>query len=111
VPPSAKNAGPTRRSSSPPTQARPDCDVAWRAAKALLQSGGVLERATSLAEQAVALAPRNAEYRLTLAEIHLGAKRPKRAQEECAAASRLAPKDGRIATLSEAIAKQAAHPR
>jgi tetratricopeptide (TPR) repeat protein len=86
-------------------EAKPDCDVAWRAAKAFRQSGADLERAAMLAEQAVALAPRNAEYRLTLAEILLRTNRARRAQEECAAAARLAPKDARVAALTEAITK------
>ncbi len=61
--------------------------------EALRQSGGDLARATALAEQAVALDPRNAGYRNALAEIHLRSsrpERPERARKECAAAAHLA---------------------
>lgn len=86
-------------------EAKPDCDVAARAAHALRLSGSDLTRATELAKEAVAMAPRNAAYRATLAETYLAAGSPERAEEECAEALALAPKDERIRALAAKIAK------
>ncbi|HSO41215.1 MAG TPA: DnaJ domain-containing protein [Labilithrix sp.] len=88
-------------------EARADSEVASRAAKALRVSGGDLARAAAFAEKAVALAPRNGAYRVTLAEIYLAANRLGRAEEECATARELAPKSESVKALVEAIATKA----
>lgn len=87
--------------------AKPDGDVAARAATALRRSGGDLARATKLAEQAVAAAPRNAHYRLALAAIHLANNKTDRAREESETARKLAPKDDDIAAMATEIEKKA----
>ncbi len=87
-------------------QAKPDCDVAHRAAMAIRQEGGDLPRALGLAEDAVRLAPRNPQYRLTLAALCLAAKRGERAREECEEARKLAPKDDHIQSLAREIARK-----
>ncbi len=85
-------------------EAKTDCDVAWRAAKAIRLSNGDLARAATLAEQAVTIAPRNAAYRVTLAEIYLATNRLQRATEECETARGLAPKDEQVKELAAHIA-------
>ncbi len=88
-------------------EARPDADVAARAATALRLSGGNLARAATLAEQAVALDAKNVAHRIALGEIYLAAKRMSAAEEACADAAQLAPKDARVKELAAAIAKKA----
>lgn len=88
-------------------EAKPDCDVASRAARAVRRSGGDLGRAAGLAEQAVALAPRNVAYRVTLAEIYLAANRLEDAEEECSKAREIAPKDEQLKALTSEIARKA----
>jgi len=88
-------------------EARPDADVAWRAANALHKSGGDLKRSAVLGEHAVSLDPKNLAYRLTLGEIYLAADRLTRAEEVAEEARELAPKDARVKDLATAIAARA----
>lgn len=87
--------------------ATPDCDVAHRAAKALGACSGEVTRMVGFAEKAVALAPRNAAYRVTLAHALVFAKRFDEAEEECDTARKLAPKDTAIKEMVEAVTKLA----
>ncbi|MBX3258463.1 MAG: tetratricopeptide repeat protein [Labilithrix sp.] len=84
---------------------KPTAEIADRAANALRASEGDLERAATLAEQAVALDPRNARYRVTLGEVCLAAKLLTRAQTHAEIALELAPRDPRAKALAAAIAK------
>jgi hypothetical protein len=88
-------------------EAKPDCDVAARAATALRLSDGDMQKAFALAEQAVTIAPRNPEYRLGLAVVCLLTRRSERAKEEADEARRLAPKDEAIQARARDIARKA----
>jgi len=88
-------------------EARPAAAVAERAAYALRRSGGDLRKAASLGEQAVALEPRNAAYRITLAEVYLAAGFAVRAEEEVKLALELVPDDARAQELAATIRKRA----
>jgi hypothetical protein len=85
--------------------ARPSAELAERAAHALRMSDGDMTRAVELAEWAVARAPKSAEFRLTLADVCLAARKLERAAAECEAARSLAPNDARVGTLYSAITK------
>ncbi len=85
--------------------ARPTAELAERTAHALRMSEGDLGRAVELAEWAVGRVPRSLEFRLTLAEVCLAARKYDRAASECEAARTLAPNDARIGTLHAAVTK------
>jgi tetratricopeptide (TPR) repeat protein len=87
-------------------EARPDADVAARAANALRLSGGDVERAIALAEQAVAFDARNVAYQLTLGEVYLAASRFASAEETSTIVQELAPKDPRGRELAAEIARK-----
>lgn len=86
-------------------EARPDAAMAERAAHALRLSHGDLQRAMTLAERAVTMAPQNLEYRLTLAEVCLAANKTERAGEESKYLVDRFPKDARVKDLATRIAK------
>ena len=86
-------------------EARPEGAVAERAAYALRVSGGDLDRAAELAEQAVSLEPKNAAYRVTLAEVCFAANLTERAATEAARALELAPNNPGAKALAAAIKK------
>jgi tetratricopeptide (TPR) repeat protein len=85
---------------------RPDAAIAERAAKAFELARGDLGRAALLAEQAVDLQPKNAAYRMTLAEIYLAANRLDEADITADGARALAPADARVKKLAAAIAQR-----
>lgn len=86
-------------------ETKPTAELADRAASALLLAEGDLERAAQLAEQAVSLEPKNARYRLTLAEVYLESGELVRAAKHAAVALELTPKDPRARDLADAIAQ------
>jgi DnaJ domain/Tetratricopeptide repeat len=86
--------------------ARPEAPLAERAAFALRMSGGDLHRAAELAQQAIALDPKNAGYRVTLGEIYLEAKLFTRAAGEAARALEIAPHDRRAKELVASLPKK-----
>ncbi|AKU93747.1 hypothetical protein AKJ09_00411 [Labilithrix luteola] len=85
--------------------AKPDAAVAERAAHALRMGNGDLQRAMTLAEQAVAMASKNVDYRVTLAEVCLAANQMERAAEESQYLLELAPKDARAKDLAARVSK------
>ncbi|MDF2691742.1 MAG: hypothetical protein K0S65_125 [Labilithrix sp.] len=87
-------------------EARPDADVAARAANALRLSGGDLQRAIALAEQAVALDGKNVAHYIALAEAYLAAKRLTSAEDALALVLELAPKDVRGREIAAEIARR-----
>ena len=87
-------------------EARPDAEVAARAAHALRIASGDLSRAATLARQAVSLDGNNIAHHITLVEVLIGAKRFAEADDAAASALSLAPKDARLKELSAAIAKK-----
>jgi curved DNA-binding protein CbpA len=88
-------------------EARRDAVVAERAAHAIHACGGDLGRATELAEQAVSMRPKDADFRVTLAEILLAANELERAREEAETALEIAPKDARAKEIARAISRSA----
>ncbi|MBX3222113.1 MAG: DnaJ domain-containing protein [Labilithrix sp.] len=84
---------------------KPTAEIADRAANAIRASNGDLERAATLAEQAVSMDPKNARYRVTLGEVCLAAKLLTRAATHAELALDLAPRDPRAKELAAAIAK------
>jgi hypothetical protein len=86
--------------------ARPGAETAERAAYAIRMSEGDLRRAIELAEYAVSKAPKNADYRLTLADLYLAANLVERAAGETDRALSLAPNDPRAKALSAAVKKR-----
>jgi Tetratricopeptide repeat len=87
-------------------EARPDADVAARAANALRLSGGNLRRAIALAEQAIALDGKSVAHHITLTEAYLAANRLTSAEEALAIALELAPKDVRAREIAAEIARR-----
>lgn len=88
-------------------EARPDCDVASRAANALRRGGGDLARAVQLGEHSVKLDPNNVGYRIVLSEVYLAANQLDLAEAAYVEATALAPKDARLKELSAAITQRA----
>lgn len=86
-------------------EARRDGVVAERAANALRLAKGDLRQATALAEQAVAENGKNAEFRVTLAEVLMASNLLVRAKEECDEALALAPSNPRAKSLAAALKK------
>ena len=84
---------------------RPEPGLAERTAHAIRKDGADLRRAAQILEQAVLADPKNASYRLTLAEIYLDARLFARAAGEAGRALELTPDDPRARSLSAAIAK------
>lgn len=84
----------------------PTAETAARAANALRMSSGDLARAVTLAEYATAKEPRNASYRLILAEVLLASRLLERAATEAAAALAMAPTDPRATELVAAVKRQ-----
>lgn len=78
---------------------RDDAEAQARAAKALVQAGGDLHLASTLAQRAIALAPENGAYRATLGLVYLEAGLLKNARRELEAAERFSPQDASIAAL------------
>ena len=76
-----------------------------RAANALMRASGDLHLASTLAQQAIALDPANANYRVTLANVYLAAGLTKNARRELEAAQQLAPDDGTIQSLLKRVTK------
>lgn len=83
-----------------------DASVAERAANAISRAGGETKKAIALAEQAVALAPTNAAYFVTLGELCLAANQIERAGEAAERALALAPNDARIKELASTVRKK-----
>ena len=86
--------------------ARPGAETAARAAYAIRMSEGDLRRAVELAEYAVSKDPKNADYRLTLADLFLAANLVERAAGETERALSLAPNDPRAKALAAAVKKR-----
>lgn len=84
----------------------PTAETAARAANALRMSSGDLVRAVTLAEYATAKEPRNASYRMILAEVLLASRLLERAATEAAAALAMAPTDPRATELVAAVKRQ-----
>ena len=89
-------------------EARPDPAAAERAAHALLAGGGDLERARELAQRAVDMRSGNADYRITLAQVHYSLEALDRAEKQVEEALAIAPKDARAKELAKLIAKKRA---
>ena len=64
-----------------------------------------MELNPALAQQAIALEPSNANYRVTLANVYLAAGLTKNARRELEAALQLAPGDGTIQSLLKRVTK------
>jgi predicted Zn-dependent protease len=88
------------------TKALPDDAHAHaRAAACLLEAGEELRLAGTLAQRAVALAPKELKYRLTLAEIYIEGGLTLNARRELEAAARLSPGDANIEALLKRAGK------
>jgi predicted Zn-dependent protease len=70
-----------------------------------MRASGDLHLASTLAQQAIALDPANANYRVTLANVYLAAGLTKNARRELEAAQQLAPDDGTIQSLLKRVTK------
>jgi hypothetical protein len=86
-------------------EVRKDPTAAERAANALRLCHGDLRLAATLAEQAVNAQTKNADYRVTLAEVYFAQKLVSRAKEECEAALSAAPDSMRAKALASALKK------
>jgi tetratricopeptide (TPR) repeat protein/DNA-binding Lrp family transcriptional regulator len=84
---------------------RDDPTLLNRAALNLLRGDGNLNRALEYARLAVGFKPKSAEYRLTLAELHLKLGERRDAERELAAAQKLEPDNRRVARLID-VAKR-----
>jgi len=78
------------------SRGKPAANVFDRAAACLLEGGGDLKKAGDMARKAVGLAPKQAEPRVTLARVYLGAGMKESALAEFERASQLAPEDDTI---------------
>jgi curved DNA-binding protein CbpA len=88
------------RSWSRVCKARPnDASAHERAANALVKAGGELHDAGRLAERACILDPKNANYRVALANVYLAAGLALNARRELETAAQLAPQDGTIQAM------------
>ncbi|HEY2514224.1 MAG TPA: DnaJ domain-containing protein [Polyangiaceae bacterium] len=76
-----------------------------RGAHCLVKADGNLHEAAALGQRAVQLAPKNAHYRLTLANVYLAAGLALNAKRELDAAAQLAPDDPHVTALLKRIAK------
>ena len=76
-----------------------------RGAHCLVKADGNLHEAAALGQRAVQLEPKNAHYRLTLANVYLAAGLALNAKRELDAAAQLAPGDPQVTALLKRIAK------
>jgi curved DNA-binding protein CbpA len=74
-----------------------------RAAKAMVKANGNLHEAGNLAQRAIILEPKNAEYRVTLANVYIAAGLLRNAKREIEAAQQLSPQDATIAALMKRV--------
>jgi curved DNA-binding protein CbpA len=87
-------------------KARPgDAAALERAANAIVKSEGNLHEASRLAQQACALDPASAQFRVTLANVYIGAGLSMNARRELETAAQLAPHDGTIQALLRRVGK------
>jgi curved DNA-binding protein CbpA len=87
-------------------KARPgDAAAHERAANAIVKSEGNLHEASRLAQQACALDPSSAPFRVTLANVYIGAGLTLSARRELETAAQLAPHDGTIQALLRRVGK------
>jgi curved DNA-binding protein CbpA len=82
-----------------------DAKAHERGAHCLVRAAGNLHEASTLAQRAVKLAPKNHHYRLTLANVYLAAGLTLNAKRELETAAQLAPNDEHVAALLKRIAK------
>lgn len=80
-----------------------DAEAHDRAAKATVKANGNLHVAGNLAQRAILLEPKNAEYRVTLANIYIAAGLLRNAKREIEAAQQLSPQDATIAALMKRV--------
>ncbi|MDP9035671.1 MAG: hypothetical protein M3O50_12775 [Myxococcota bacterium] len=76
-----------------------------RAAHAILKTNGDLHEASRLAQHACKLEPKNARYRVTLANVYLAAGLSLNARRELEAAAQLSPHDDTITSMLGRLAK------
>lgn len=74
-----------------------------RAAFNVLKAGGDLHEASEFAKQAVLLEPKNAQFRVTSAQVYAAANLPLAAKREAEAAMQIAPNDPAITTAAKRI--------
>jgi curved DNA-binding protein CbpA len=82
-----------------------DPDAHDHAANALVKAGGDLHEAGRMADRACLLEPKNARYRLTLANVYLAAGLSLNALRELETAAQLAPQDGTIQAMIKRIGR------
>jgi curved DNA-binding protein CbpA len=88
------------------TRARPtNASAHDRAANAIVKSDGELHEARRLGQQACALEPANAAFRVTLANVYLAAGLAKNARRELETAAQLAPHDGTIQAMLRRVGR------
>lgn len=76
-----------------------------RAANAMVKADGDLHEAGRLAQQACAIEPQNAQYRITMATVYLAAGLTLNARRELETATQLSPQDGTIQAMLKRIGK------
>lgn len=84
------------RSYARSARGRPSSDVLRSAAECYLKAGTELRKASELAREAVQIAPKRADLRLTLAKVYEAAGMQQSAAKELARALELAPENDRI---------------
>ena len=80
-----------------------DAEAHDRAAKAIVKANGNLHEAGNLAQHAILLEPKNADYRVTLANVYIAAGLLRNAKREIEAAQQLSPQDATIAALMKRV--------
>lgn len=87
-------------------RARPtDAKAHEHAAMCLVKANGNLHEAVALAQKAAALSPKNAQPRVTLANVYLAAGLTLNAKRELETAAQIAPQDANIQALLKRVTK------
>jgi tetratricopeptide (TPR) repeat protein len=96
------------RSWSRVSKSRPHDPTAYeRAAHAMVKASGDMHEAARLAQRACEIEPRNATFRVTLANVYLAAGLTNNSRRELETAAQLAPHDGSIQAMLKRVGKPA----
>ncbi len=102
----AEHWGEAAKSWARVARARPEDALAHeRAAHCLVKADGNLHEAAALAQRAASIEPRNAHFKLTLANVYLAAGLTLNARRELDAAAQLSPDDATIQALLKRISR------
>lgn len=102
----SENWGEAARSWAKVAKARPESAKAQeRAAFCMLKAGTDLHDAAVLVQKAIALQPKNADFKITLANVYLSAGLMLNAKRELEAAAQLSPGNGTIQALLKRVQK------